>query len=74
MSMSQPGRVMRVRFVDAGTNGHGVQVLSSGGISCGLDASLYVVELKMGKEAAEATAALMEYAWRREEGVLVVEE
>lgn len=65
---------MRVRYVDAGTNGHGVRIISSGGVSCGLDASLYAVELKVGRKAADAMAAMMEYAWRRDEGVLVIEE
>lgn len=35
------------------------------GVSCGLDASLYVAELKAGREAAEYLANVMEYAWKR---------
>jgi len=43
------------RFVDNG------KVITSGGISAGIDMSLYVVELIYGKEAAQKTAAYMEY-------------
>jgi transcriptional regulator GlxA family with amidase domain len=42
-----------------------VRVISSGGISCALDASLYLVELLKGKEKADEVARIMEYAWRR---------
>ncbi|KAK2784361.1 hypothetical protein FQN52_009048 [Onygenales sp. PD_12] len=54
--------------------GYGVKIISSGGISCGLDASLYLVsELevwkdgkleKVGIEKAHMCARIMEYAWR----------
>jgi putative intracellular protease/amidase len=56
----------KVRYVDAGLNGKGVRVISSGGISCGLDASLYLVQLKLGREKAVGVAGMMEYAWREE--------
>lgn len=62
-------------WVDAGCNGSGVRVISSGGISCGIDASLFLVsELekwetngqckKLGIEQAQLGARIMEYAWR----------
>ncbi len=46
------------RFVDNG------KVITSGGISAGIDMSLYVVELIYGREAAQKTAAYMEYRGR----------
>lgn len=63
------------RWVDAGCNACGVRVISSGGISCGIDASLFLVsELekwekngrcnKLGIEQAQLGARIMEYAWR----------
>jgi transcriptional regulator GlxA family with amidase domain len=53
-----------IRYVDDGTNTHGVRVISSGGISCGLDATLYLVAQRLGKYTAIDVAAMMEYAWR----------
>jgi len=53
-----------IRYVDAGTNAKGVRVISSGGISCGLDATLYLVAQRLGKDTAISIAAMMEYAWR----------
>jgi transcriptional regulator GlxA family with amidase domain len=53
-----------IRYVDAGTNENKVRVISSGGISCGLDATLYLVAQRLGKYAAVDVAAMMEYAWR----------
>jgi putative intracellular protease/amidase len=53
-----------IRYVDAGTNANMVRVISSGGISCGLDATLYLVAQLLGKDTAIGVAAMMEYAWR----------
>jgi len=47
--------VRNERFVDNG------QVITSGGISAGIDMSLYVIEQIYGKDAAQKTAAYMEY-------------
>jgi transcriptional regulator GlxA family with amidase domain len=47
--------VRGVRFVDNG------KVITAAGISAGIDMSLYVIELLYGKEAAQHTAAYMEY-------------
>jgi transcriptional regulator GlxA family with amidase domain len=44
-----------VRFVDEGS------VLTSGGISAGIDLSLYLVKRLIGESAAKATARRMEY-------------
>ena len=44
------------RFVDNG------KIITSGGISAGIDMSLYVIELIWGRDAAKRTAAYMEYS------------
>lgn len=54
----------QVRWVDAGKNEHGVRVISSGGISCGLDASLFLLSEVVSIETAKFSARIMEYAWR----------
>ena len=53
------------RYVDAGLNANTVRVVSSGGISCGLDATLYPVAQRLGKYKTVDIAAMMEYAWRQ---------
>lgn len=47
-----------VRFVDEGT------IITSAGISAGIDMALHVVERLHGMDAARATARYMEYDWR----------
>lgn len=42
------------------------KVVSSGGISAGIDMSLHLVERLAGRQLAEATARQMEYRWNRE--------
>lgn len=46
-----------VRFVDAG------DVVSSAGVSAGIDMALYVIERLSGRAAAESSARLMEYEY-----------
>lgn len=41
-----------------------VRVISSGGISCGIDATVYLVALVKGIGSALAVAQMMQYAWR----------
>lgn len=55
-----PGAICidNVRFTDNG------QVLTSAGISAGIDLSLYVVSQLCGASVAEKTARYMEYDWR----------
>ena len=38
-------------------------VFTSAGISAGLDLSLHLVEVLVGRGTAEATARLMDYVW-----------
>ena len=73
-SGKKAGKVIRARFVDAGRNGNGVRIITGGGISCGLDSTLYVVRMLKGDEVAWYNAGLMEYASRVDEGVVVEEE
>lgn len=68
----KPGTVVASRFVDSGLNKEGVRIISSGGISCGMDASLYVVKLKFDENEAQTVAALLDYAWRKTEGFVVL--
>lgn len=64
------GTVLPARFVDSGINDSQVRIISSGGISCGIDASLHVVTLRAGEAEALETAKLLDYAWRKTEGVV----
>ncbi|KAF2200328.1 class I glutamine amidotransferase-like protein [Delitschia confertaspora ATCC 74209] len=70
----QAGMLIPARFVDAGVNANGVRIISSGGISCGIDASLHVVKRRYGEEEAGETARLLDYGWRQTEGVVFGEE
>lgn len=63
------GTVLPARFVDSGKNQSGVNIISAGGISCGIDASLHVVKKYVSEEEALETANLLDYAWRKTEGV-----
>ena len=63
--------IVTARFVDAGLLATGTRVITSGGISCGLDASLHVVEICVSVEVARQVTKILEYAWRREEGMIV---
>ena len=53
------------RYVDGGVNRAGVRIVTAGGVTCGLDASLYVAELKVGRGLAEGWAERNEYEWNR---------
>jgi len=78
-SKGKGAKVLPARYVDAGINENGIRVISSGGISCGLDASLHVVKLRAdlllgagkGEQEAKATAEILDYAWRKTEGVVM---
>jgi transcriptional regulator GlxA family with amidase domain len=49
-----------VRWVDEGA------VITSAGISAGIDMSLHLVERLLGREMAEKTARMMEYRWNED--------
>ncbi len=48
----------RKRYIDQG------KILTTGGISAGIDGSLYVVDKLLGREIARKTAIYMEYDWQ----------
>ena len=50
------------RFVDNG------KIITTAGLSAGIDGALHVVEKILGRGAAEATALSLEYDWRPEAG------
>ena len=56
-------KVIRKRWVDAGYGHPNVRVLSSGGISCGLDCMLYFVQETLGTQQAVDIASMMDYKW-----------
>jgi len=53
----------KARWVDDGN------VLTSSGVSAGIDMALHVIARLLGMEAAEATAQRMEYTWHRDADV-----
>ena len=53
------------RYVDSGVNKAGVRIVTAGGVTCGLDASLYVAALKVGHDLAEEWATRNEYEWKK---------
>ena len=56
------------RYVDSGRNRQGTRIVTAGGVTCGLDASLFVVELKAGRESSEFCATMAEHEWKRYSG------
>jgi transcriptional regulator GlxA family with amidase domain len=56
--------VVRKRWVDAGTTEAGVRIVNAGGVSSGIDASLWIVEQLLGKESAEWVAQIVEFERR----------
>lgn len=42
----------------------GIDVITSGGVSSGIDAALYLVKKLVGSECANGTAAWIEYDWK----------
>ena len=60
LGRAAPRAVIRAgrRFVDNG------RIVTSAGVSAGIDASLHVVDRLLGHEAAQAAALLMEYPWQ----------
>lgn len=47
----------------------GLRVITSGGITCGLDASLYLVSIMVSEESATEAARVMQYEWNK--GIVV---
>jgi putative intracellular protease/amidase len=47
----------------------GLRVITSGGVSAGIDASLYLVSIMVSEEAANEVARIMQYTWTK--GIVV---
>jgi transcriptional regulator GlxA family with amidase domain len=59
--------VKKTRWVDAGTSESGVRIITAGGVSSGIDTSIFVVEQMFGKEMADWAAEISEFE-RRDKG------
>ncbi|EPQ50117.1 transcriptional regulator [Gloeophyllum trabeum ATCC 11539] len=55
------------RWVDAGRNEAGVNIVTTGGVSSGLDGSLYIVQELAGKEASDFAGEIVEFERRQGE-------
>jgi transcriptional regulator GlxA family with amidase domain len=58
-------KVVDERYVVNRVNERGLRVITSGGISCGLDAALWLVEDVAGQTAREQVGHHTQYAWRK---------
>ena len=56
-------------MVNKRDEGTGLRVITSGGVSCGMDSALWLVEEVVGREAKERVQTLVQYASR--EGVVL---
>ena len=63
---SSDTQIVQARYVDGGLLESGTRVITTGGISSGIDASFYVLKLKAGDEVARLVSAIMEYEPRSE--------
>jgi putative intracellular protease/amidase len=59
--------VVKKRWVDGGKTEAGVRIVNAGGVSSGIDASLWITELVGGEEAFKWTEKILEFE-RRGEG------
>ncbi|PVI05447.1 class I glutamine amidotransferase-like protein [Periconia macrospinosa] len=60
-------KVVKKRWVHAGKTEGNVEIVTAGGVSSGIDASLFVVELLAGKEAADWASEIVEFERRGED-------
>jgi transcriptional regulator GlxA family with amidase domain len=63
--------VVRKRWVDAGMTDAGVRIVNAGGVTSGIDTSLYLVELLVGSSKAESVADLVEFVRRGQDDAWV---
>lgn len=59
--------VQKTRWVDAGTTEAGVRIINAGGVTSGIDTSLWIVEQLAGEETAKWAAEIAEFE-RRQKG------
>lgn len=59
-------QVLRERYVvNKVQEGRGLRIVTAGGVSCGMDAGLWLVQQVAGLEAAEKVTQIVQYAWRK---------
>jgi transcriptional regulator GlxA family with amidase domain len=58
--------IVNKKFVVNQVNQSGMRIITSGGISCGLDASLWLVEHIAGRAARERVEKHTQYEWRQD--------
>lgn len=56
--------VVRKRWVDTGKLAGGVRLVTAGGVSCGIDCTLWMVSEIAGMSIAQAVAMGMDYDWK----------
>lgn len=56
--------VVRMRWVNAGETDSGVKLVTAGGVSCGIDCTLWMVSELAGMELADQVAMAMDYDWK----------
>jgi transcriptional regulator GlxA family with amidase domain len=61
--------VVKERYVVNKVNENGLRVITSGGVSCGLDACMWLINEVAGKECVDKVLEIVQYAWR--EGIVV---
>jgi len=62
-------KVLEERFVVNKTDEKGLRIVTSGGVSCGLDSALWLIDQVAGKESMEKSKVRIQYASR--EGVVL---
>ncbi|KAF2724611.1 hypothetical protein K431DRAFT_333554 [Polychaeton citri CBS 116435] len=59
--------VVRQHYVDCGVDEERrLHIITSGGISSGIEASLYLAECLFGRTVADSACATLDYGWRKE--------
>jgi putative intracellular protease/amidase len=57
-------KLVHKRWVDAGTTDERVRIVTAGGVSSGIDATLWILELLAGKEKADWVSEMVEFERR----------
>ncbi|GIZ36547.1 hypothetical protein CKM354_000001800 [Cercospora kikuchii] len=59
----EKANVVRKRVVDSGETKSGMRILTSGGVTCGIDASLWLVSQMVDLDTARGIARIIDYKW-----------
>jgi transcriptional regulator GlxA family with amidase domain len=57
--------VVDERYVVNKVNDRGMRVITTGGVTCGLDASMWLINEVAGKESAQNVLEMIQYDWRQ---------